>query len=119
MHRCLHTGPQVSVALTVSGVGNDGIRTATLSVTPGTPGNTTLALPATDRTLAVRVLADRTIIETYVGGGRGVVTSPVGRPPNDLASAKVFLRNTDTRAALMVESLEAWELGCGWASYPN
>ena len=113
---CQHSAPlpQLTVAITVGAVGSDELRPATLCVTPGMPVNASFTLPSTETALSVRVLADRTIAETFVGGGRAVVTSPLATP----TAVTAVVRNTGA-ASLKVDSIGGWELGCGWASYPN
>ena len=74
-------------------------------------------LPATETTLALRILADRTLVEAFVGDGRGVVTTPVLAPGKDPTKAGCFL-SAGAGGTVTVNSYEAYEMGCGWAQYP-
>jgi len=77
--------------------------------------NTSFAfeLPTSETTMGVRILADRSVVETFIAGGRGVVTSPVlspGAHPNRTGLA-IFANQTSLRLI----AANAWEMGCGWA----
>ena len=77
--------------------------------------NTSFAfvLPATEKDMAVRVLADRSVVETFVAGGRGVVTSAVLSPGTHRNRTGVAIFANQT--AVKLKSATAWEMGCGWA----
>jgi sucrose-6-phosphate hydrolase SacC (GH32 family) len=67
--------------------------------------------------IVLRVLADRTIVEVFVGSGRGVITTGVLSPgKQSLTHNKAFLFTEE--ANLQVKSATAWAMGCGWARYP-
>ena len=98
-----------------------------VNVTAGVPGaggrsqaaynsSFSFELPATETTLALRILADRTLVEAFVGDGRGVVTTPVLAPGKDPTKAGCFL--SAGAGSVTVNSLAAYEMGCGWARYP-
>ena len=109
--------PAAQVTLTIAvGAVVGGLRAATLSASPGV-SNASFAIPAAELTLSLRVLVDRNLVESFVGGGRAVVTSPVGKS-GDMAAAKVFLVNKGSKA-LTVSSVQAFEMSCGRASYPG
>ena len=76
----------------------------------------TFLLPAAEP-LAFRALADRVLVEVFVGGGRGVVSSAVLAPGSDPTLAAAFVTNTGA-APLTLVSSAAWAMGCGWARYP-
>lgn len=76
----------------------------------------TFLLPASEP-LAIRALADRVLVEVFVGGGRGVVSSPVLAPGSDPTLAAAFVTNLGD-APLTLASSAAWAMGCGWARYP-
>jgi sucrose-6-phosphate hydrolase SacC (GH32 family) len=104
----------------------NGLRTVNIST--GVPGATPKApysylnatfsfqLPEAD-TIALRVLADRTTVEVFVGSGRGVITTGVLSPGmQDLTHNKAFIFTEE--ASLEIKSATAWAMGCGWARYP-
>ena len=66
--------------------------------------------------MQLRVLVDRSIVETFAGSGRGVVSTPVLNPGKDLTRTGVFLIAGDQSVTVMESS--AWAMGCGWGSYP-
>ena len=77
--------------------------------------NTTLAfnMSGGEATLPLRVVADRTLVEVFVGGGRGVVSTPVLEPGKSPDNGGVFF--SAPAAPYTVASASAWEMGCGWA----
>ena len=75
--------------------------------------NTTLAFNMSDATLPLRVVADRTLVEVFLGGGRGVVSTPVLAPGKSPDNGGVFF--SAPAAPFTVASASAWEMGCGWA----
>ena len=77
--------------------------------------NTTLAFNMSDgaATLPLRVVADRTLVEVFLGGGRGVVSTPVLVPGKSPDNGGVFF--SAPAAPYTVASASAWEMGCGWA----
>ena len=104
----VHAGPS----------GSDGLRPVNLSVTsagkPYAAGS--FVVPSDEKTMAVRVLADRMLAEIFVASGRAVVAVPVaapGKAPKN-AGAYVFADKT----SVTVKSADAWRMGCGWARYP-
>jgi sucrose-6-phosphate hydrolase SacC (GH32 family) len=117
--------------------GSTGVRQ--INVTTGVPGTTprrqpgynsslSFPFPATERVLALRVLADRTLVELFVGNGRGVVTTPVLAPGKDSSRTGAFLSVSATAEAgridapkVTLQSARAWEMGCGWSpgGYPG
>ena len=83
--------------------------------------------------MPIRVLVDRTIVETFVGGGRGVVATPVLAPGGNRTGIYFAAGSTDNSkdAALTglggvaaaatgvtVADVVVWSMGCGWASFP-
>lgn len=118
--------------------GSGGVRL--VNVTTGVPGATSrrqpgynsslsFPFPATESVLALRVLADRTLVELFVGNGRGVVTTPVLAPGKDSSRTGAFLSvpsvgdvagGTDA-PVVTLQSARAWEMGCGWSpgGYPG
>jgi sucrose-6-phosphate hydrolase SacC (GH32 family) len=69
--------------------------------------------------IALRVLADRTIVEVFVGEGRGVITTGVLSPgAQDLTHNKAFLYTKEETSSVQIKSATAWAMGCGWARYP-
>ena len=69
--------------------------------------------------IELRVLVDRMMVEAFVGGGRGVVTTPVLLPGKDPLAGGAFLFSPGyAESAVDIASATAWEMGCGWASYP-
>jgi hypothetical protein len=81
--------------------------------------NTTLSfkLPGADTSLSLRVLADRTIVETFIASGRAVVTTPVLNPGLHHNRSGAFLF-AGGGGSVGVKSASAWAMGCGWARYP-
>eukprot|EP01052_Picozoa_sp_SAG31_P037127 SAG31_NODE_4745_length_2985_cov_2.095634_1_plen_216_part_00 len=81
--------------------------------------NTTVAfeLPVGSAAMEVRVLVDRSIVEIFAGGGRGVISVPVLSPGKDPAATEVLL-NSQAAAGVDLGSSCAWAMGCGWARYP-
>ena len=119
------THAEVLLNVTV-GTASGSVRNVTVTAgVPGAGGRSQAAynssfsfeLPATETTLAVRILADRTLVEAFVGGGRGVVTTPVLAPGKDPTKAGCFL-SAGVGGSVTVNSYEAYEMGCGWAQYP-
>ena len=111
---------QVVITLNVSAVAN-GVRVVNMSATcPHAPKgvNTTLSflLPGAAKSVELRILADRTIVEVFAGSGRGVVSMPVLKPSN-VTGAFIFNPSYAT-SSLTVASAAAWGMGCGWAKYP-
>jgi hypothetical protein len=121
-------------AVSTSSGGSSGVRQ--INVTAGVPGATSrrqpgynsslsFPFPAAEGVLALRVLADRTLVELFVGNGRGVVTTPVLAPGEDSSRTGAFLSvpTTGDKAApkVMLQSSRAWEMGCGWSpgGYPG
>ena len=122
-----------------------------VNVTAGVPGTSrksaaynssfSFNIPSTGTatSMAVRVLADRTLVELFVAGGLGVVTTPVLAPGKDPSRAGAFVFVAQSAAqsaagdddsaeaaaegggAVTVSSASAWEMGCGWApgGYPG
>ena len=74
----------------------------------------TFLLPASEP-LAIRALADRVLVEVFVGGGRGVVSRPCS--PGERPHAGGRVRHQLGRCALTLASSAAWAMGCGWARY--
>jgi hypothetical protein len=122
-----------------------------VNVTAGVPGTSrksaaynssfSFNITGTATSMAVRVLADRTLVELFVAGGLGVVTTPVLAPGKDPSRAGAFVFVPQSAAqsaagdddsaeaaaaaegggAVTVSSASAWEMGCGWApgGYPG
>lgn len=67
----------------------------------------TFALPPHQKTLAVRALCDRNVVEVFVANGRGVFTGAA----NALESPGAFVL---ARRTVTMVSAKAWEMGCGW-----
>ena len=55
-------------------------------------------------------------VEAFIGGGRGVVSTPVLFPGKD--PKRVGAMITAGSGGVTVDSGSAWEMGCGWAQYP-
>jgi sucrose-6-phosphate hydrolase SacC (GH32 family) len=66
--------------------------------------------------LPLRIVADRTIVEVFLGGGRAVVSTPVLSPGLHPTYGGVFF-GAPGASAYAVTS-KAWAMGCGWARYP-
>ena len=68
-------------------------------------GSMDFALTGDEVSLELRVIIDRSIVEAFAGGGRGVVTSTV------------YADAADSGANVVGEAVKAnaWEMGCGWA----
>jgi len=81
---------------------------ATLTAPPAT------ATPGYSRWLPLRILADKTIVEVFVDGGRGVVSAPVLLPGALPVRGSVYFSGGQPYTL----ALQAWELSCGWARYP-
>jgi sucrose-6-phosphate hydrolase SacC (GH32 family) len=104
----------------------NGLRTVNIST--GVPGatskepesylNATFSFQLPEAAIiALRVLADRTTVEVFVGSGRGVITTGVLRPgKHDPTHNKAFIFTEE--ASLEIKSATAWAMGCGWACYP-
>jgi len=78
------------------------------SLSAGLSGASELLLP-------LRILADRTIVELFVDGGRVAITTPVVYPTAATTNGGVYFSTAD--AALPIKS-SAWSMSCGWAAYP-
>ena len=96
----------------------------TVDVSAKVPNATDLAFNSTfsfampdAAAVAIRVLADRAIVELFVASGRGVVSTPVLQPGKDPAKASAYLLAGDG-TGLTLSAASAWEMGCCWASYP-
>jgi len=64
-------------------------------------------------TLPLRILADRSIVEIFLGGGRGIVTTGVLAPGKDPSRSGVFL-TTESDEPVELNSAAAWSMNCGW-----
>ena len=71
------------------------------------------AMPTAETAMSVRILADRSIVETFVADGRGVVTSAVLSPGANPNRTGVIVFGNQTGVTL--NSAKAWAMGCGWA----
>lgn len=79
--------------------------------------NSTFSFVMSDApSMAVRVLADRTIVEIFLASGHGVVTTPVLKPGLDPSKDGAFI--LAGKGGLDVDSVIAQSVGCGWAHYP-
>eukprot|EP01052_Picozoa_sp_SAG31_P001454 SAG31_NODE_49_length_30599_cov_15.615016_14_plen_172_part_00 len=83
------------------------------------------SLPASVRGLGIRVLADKSLVEVFIGEGLAVLTVPVLSPGGNANNTGLYIFATETiddsrKSAnrLTIDSSEAWRMGCGWASYP-
>lgn len=112
---------EVLVSINIS-TASSGVRVVNMSTTcPHAPKgvNTTLSFLLPDApSFALRVLADRTIVEVFAGSGRGVVSMPVLKPGADATKGGVFIFPMVSTASLTVQSADASSMGCGWAKYP-
>ena len=70
-------------------------------------------LPGDQTALELHVLADNALVESFVGGGRGVVTSPVAQPGKEKRRATATLFAFDQPVG--ITRAEAAVMGCGWA----
>ena len=112
----------VLLNVNVSAPGPDGVREVNMSAS--VPHATAAGYNATHSfrhpdapVIALRVLADRMMVEIFVGGGRGAVTTPVLAPGKEPLNAGAYiLAGVDTE--LVVAAASAWKMGCGWARYP-
>ena len=99
-----------TLQLNVSSPSLSGIRVVVLTGNAAGFASMVFKIPDMGK-MPVRILADRTLAEVFIADGRGVVTLPV-----------VATRGNNTFIAAGVSVLEvestAWEMGCGWASYP-
>ena len=84
---------------------------ATLTATAGTASTPD---PGATRRLPLRILADKTIVEIFVDGGRGVVSAPVLLPKAAPARGGVYFAGGQPYTL----TLQAWEMGCGWSQLP-
>ena len=109
---------EIVLRVVVGPVAVSGLRTVNMSVTsaskPQAAGS--FAVPGDEKTVAVRVLADRMLAEIFVASGRGVVAVPVAAPGKNTKNAGAFVFADKT--SVTVESADAWDMGCGWARYP-
>ena len=67
----------------------------------------------------IQFKADRTVIETFVGGGLAVMTSPVlapGANPANVGAVIYVLGGAGSQVT--VKEASAWQMGCCWAEYP-
>ncbi len=60
--------------------------------------------------LSVRVLVDTILVESFVGGGRGVASVPLKQAPPRASKASLWVAGTGARVKGSV-----WAMGCGWA----
>ena len=73
-----------------------------------------LVMRPDETSLHVRVLVDRSIVEAFVGGGRGVLSVPLTHPP--AAENPLWLTATsDSGQGTVRVKGDVWEMGCGWA----
>lgn len=61
-------------------------------------------------TLALRVLVDHSIVESFAAGGRTCITSRVYPTEAIYSSARVFLFNNATGARVTVKSIKVWHM---------
>ena len=101
----------VTMQLNISAPSPAGLRDVVLTGKAAGFASLAFTIPAMTA-MPLRILADRTLAELFVADGRGVVTLPVSSTGNRTGA---FV--TAGASALEVEST-AWEMGCGWASYP-
>ena len=114
--------PGMGIAVTVSPPGPDGTRTASIGDVAGASmsgvgtGNggadvhiNSFPILATETTVDVRVLVDRSIAEFFVQGGRAAKTER-GYPGQ--GEATVILGASF--AGAVTESFEVHDMGCGW-----
>ena len=66
--------------------------------------------------MQLRVMADRMLVETFVGSGRAVVSTPVLAPGADPTKAGLLVLAEGT--ALTINAAAAWDMGCVWTQYP-
>ena len=71
-----------------------------------------LFAPAAGAELPIRVLADRTIAELFVAG------AAVSGPMADTSNRTAAYVAADASTGVTVGSSIAWDMGCGWATYP-
>ena len=96
---------------------HDGTRVANISlassrgVARGALVRASWLLDASETSLDVRVLVDRSIIEAFAAGGRAVVTAR-DYPAASETATRVW---AGKEAGLRIERLDAWSMGCGWA----
>lgn len=119
-----HTTAQVYIKVSAGPVGVDGRRVVNMSA--GVPPSSraaatynatqTFEIPGSETTLSLRVLADRTIVEAFVGEGRAGGATPVVAPGDPKNAGVYIFANTETD--VVVNSANAWSMGCGWAQYP-
>ena len=110
------------------GQGGGGVREVNVTtIVPGTrrPGYNSafsFSMPGDAATMELRVLGDRAIVEVFVAGGRGVASVSVLAPGADRTKSGVFIfadaGNGTSGGSVVVGSVTAWEMGCGWAQYP-
>jgi hypothetical protein len=69
--------------------------------------------------MSLRVLADRAMVEFFLGDGRGAITTGVQYwigigPGEGCDKTKVFI-TAAAETGVEVASAAAWAMGCGWA----
>ena len=74
-------------------------------------GSTTFTLLPGETTVDIRIVVDRSIVEAFVMGGRGVLTKTV----HDSIDTNVLLFSGSGAVA---KSAEVWSMGCGWDPVP-
>lgn len=116
-------GAEVQLRVNVSAPAADGTCNVSMRVevpqsTSAWNTSTSFLLPAGSASLSLRVLADRTMVEIFVGDGRGVVSVPVLAPGAQPARAGALLYSADESAGaapITVLGATVWAMGCGWA----
>eukprot|EP00035_Acanthoeca_spectabilis_P011596 m.204598 g.204598 ORF g.204598 m.204598 type:complete len:549 (-) comp15394_c0_seq4:139-1785(-) len=98
------SGAGVNVSLEVGPAAHNGARTATVNRKPGN----TFEVVASEATLAIRALVDRSIVEAFFAGGRAAFTARAYSGEGE-TGVRLFSRSGAT-----VQSTIVHEMGCGW-----
>ena len=109
-------GPLVNITVSTAAAA-DGRRSSRLCRVSGPSGNgpsaqTPFRLLDNEDTLHVRILTDRSVAEFFVGGGRASRTLRHYPAQGDYSASLVA--TGDDAADHVVQSVEAYEMGCGW-----
>ena len=81
------------------------------------PKQVPFAIRRGETTLMLRILVDRSIVEAFVMGGRAVLTKAFNPSVLYVPDTHVAVHAWGS-AAITVESLDVFAMGCGWASAP-
>ena len=101
----------------------DGTRIGNLSITPGRGEGkgyvvrSGWVMQPAESSLELRLLVDRSVVEAFVAGGRAVATAR-DYPAVEEVAARLWAAGAASESGAaggaLVQSAQAWSMGCGW-----